>query len=140
MKHGSSMFRRQHGRFGVGRLGAGSALGVGLVAVGAMVMAPAATAVTPDTATISFDCGSYGSGTATLKATQDGTAATISVSTSAITAPIDIAANSVESTLSLTKNGSDTATFTGKSNPAIPMRRRSLHRAAQWDRRHRRQS
>ncbi|MFE6162378.1 hypothetical protein ACFQ7F_26085 [Streptomyces sp. NPDC056486] len=85
-----------------------------------MVMAPAATAVTPDTATISFDCGTWGSGSATLKATQDGTAATISVSTSAITAPIDIAANSVASTLTLTKNGSGTTTFTGNSNPAIP--------------------
>lgn len=119
MRHGSYAIRR-HSRLGIRRLGAGSALGVGLVALGAMVMAPAATAVTPETATISFDCGSYGSGTATLKATQDGTAATISVSTSAITAPIDIAANSVDSTLTLTKNGSDTATFTGSSNPAIP--------------------
>lgn len=123
MRHDVRATDRQRRRFGAGglrRLGAGSALGVGLVAVGAMVMAPAATAVTPDTATISFDCGTWGSGSATLKATQDGTAATISVSTSAITAPIDIAAGSVDSTLTLTKNGTDTATFTGSSNPAIP--------------------
>ena len=34
-------------------------------------------------------------------------------------APIDVAAGSVETTLTMTKNGSDTATFTGKSNPAM---------------------
>lgn len=102
-----------------GKLGIGALLG-GVVAAGALVMAPTAGAVTPDTATLSFDCGAFGSGTATLTATQDGTAATISVSTSAITSPINLSANSVRSTLALTKNGSDTATFTGRSNPAIP--------------------
>nr|WP_236680594.1 hypothetical protein [Streptomyces sp. 9-7] len=83
-------------------------------------MAPASAAVTPGTATLAFDCGSYGSGTATLTATQDGTAATISVSTSAISSPINIGANSVRSTLTLTKNGSGTTAFTGNANPAIP--------------------
>ncbi|MFD7440783.1 hypothetical protein [Streptomyces sp. NPDC059909] len=93
---------------------------LGTLTAGALVMAPAAQAVEPTTATLSFDCGSYGSGEATLTATQDGTAATINVSTSAITAPIPISANSVRSTLTLTKNGSGTATFTGNANPAIP--------------------
>lgn len=93
---------------------------LGALAATTLAMAPAAHAVTPETATLSFDCGSYGSGTATLKATQDGTAATVDVSTEAITAPIAIGANSVESTLTLSKNGTDTATFTGNSNPAIP--------------------
>ncbi|MET7617073.1 hypothetical protein [Streptomyces sp. NPDC005408] len=102
-----------------GKLTTGALLG-GAVAAGTLVMAPIASAVTPETATISFDCGSYGSGSATLTATQDGTAATISVSTSAIKSPIAISENSVKSTLNLTKNGSDTATFTGNSNPAIP--------------------
>lgn len=103
-----------------GRLGIGALLGIGVMAAGSLAMAPIANAVTPETATISFDCGSFGSGTATLTATQDGTAATISVSTSAIKSPINISANSVKSTLTLTKNGSGTATFTGNSNPAIP--------------------
>jgi hypothetical protein len=103
-----------------GRLGIGALLGIGVMAAGSLAMAPIANAVTPETATISFDCGSFGSGTATLTATQDGTAATISVSTSAITSPIAISANSVKSTLTLTKNGSGTATFTGNANPAIP--------------------
>jgi hypothetical protein len=93
------------------------------LAAGTLALAPAAHAapqVTPETATLSFDCGSYGSGTATLKAAQDGTAATIEVSTEAIKAPVPISANSVESTLTLTKNGSGTTTFTGNANPAIP--------------------
>ncbi|WP_419999391.1 hypothetical protein [Streptomyces boninensis] len=94
--------------------------GAAALTTGALVTAPTAVAVEPTTATIDFDCGSYGSGSATLTATQDGTAATITVSTSAITAPIDIGANSVNSTLTLTKNGSDTTTFTGSANPAIP--------------------
>ncbi|MEU7579092.1 hypothetical protein AB0B50_15995 [Streptomyces sp. NPDC041068] len=107
----------RHGRFGIG---IGSAIGAGALAVGALAMAPAAGAVEPQTATLSFDCGSYGAGTATLKATQDGTNATIDLSTSAITAPIDVAAGAVTSTLTLTKNGTGTTDFTGNSNPAIP--------------------
>lgn len=103
-----------------GRLGIGALLGIGVMAAGSLAMAPTANAVTPQTATISFDCGSFGSGTATLTATQDGTAATISVSTSAIKSPINISANSVKSTLALTNNGTGTSTFTGNSNPAIP--------------------
>ncbi|MEV6398026.1 hypothetical protein AB0M39_25175 [Streptomyces sp. NPDC051907] len=104
-----------------GRLSFGSLLGVGVMAVGAVLgTATGAGAVTPDTATLSFNCGFFGSGSATLNATQDGTAATISLSTSAITSPISVGANSVASTLTLTKNGTDTATFTGRSNPAIP--------------------
>ncbi|MEW2434747.1 hypothetical protein AB0952_11265 [Streptomyces caniferus] len=103
-----------------GTLGFGTALGVAVAAAGTLAMAPAAAAVTPGTATLSFNCGFFGSGTATLTATQNGTAATISLSTSAITSPIDVGANTVGSTLTLTKNGSGTTTFTGSHNPAIP--------------------
>ncbi|MEU2429977.1 hypothetical protein ABZ611_10735 [Streptomyces sp. NPDC007861] len=92
----------------------------GALAAGTLALAPTAQAVEPTTATLSFDCGSYGSGEASLTATQDGTAATITVSTSAIAAPIPVSANSVESTLTLTKNGSGTTAFTGSANPAIP--------------------
>ncbi|GGR95625.1 hypothetical protein GCM10010252_38020 [Streptomyces aureoverticillatus] len=105
----------RHGRFVLG-----SALGAGALAVSALVLAPAAGAVEPQEATIGFDCGSFGSGTATLKATQNGTAATIEVSTSAITAPVDVGAGAVNSELTLTKNGSGSTAFTGNSNPAIP--------------------
>lgn len=108
---------QRHGRL---TAGIGTGIGAGALALGALVCAPAAHAVDPQTATLSFDCGSYGSGSATLTAAQDGTKATIDVSTSAITAPVDIAAGSVNSTLTLTRNGTGTTTFSGSSNPALP--------------------
>lgn len=104
---------------GRSRSALGTALGTALLAAGALAFAPTASAVDPTIATVSADCGSAGSGEATLTATQDGTAATITLSSSAVKAPIDVAAGSVETTLTMTKNGSDTATFTGKSNPAM---------------------
>ncbi|GHE58407.1 hypothetical protein GCM10018785_29540 [Streptomyces longispororuber] len=103
-----------------GRLALRSALGTGVLAVSALVLAPAAGAVDPQTATLDFECGSYGSGSATLKAAQNGTGATIELSTAAITAPIPIGAGAVNSTLTLTKNGTGTTTFTGNANPALP--------------------
>lgn len=104
----------RHGTFGIG-----AALCTGAVVAGTLIMAPLAGAVTPTTATLDFDCGTWGSGSATLTATQDGTAATIDLSTTAITSPIDIAAGSVSSTLTLTNNGAGTVTFSGSDNPAI---------------------
>ncbi|MGI5347954.1 hypothetical protein ACQEU8_07120 [Streptomyces sp. CA-250714] len=103
-----------------GRFAAGTALGIGAALAGTLALAPSAYAVEPQTATISFDCGTWGSGEATLEATQNGTAATITVATDAVTAPIDLAAGSVSSTLTLSKNGTDTAEFTGSANPALP--------------------
>ncbi|MFD9908305.1 hypothetical protein [Streptomyces sp. NPDC059063] len=105
----------RHGRFTLC-----SALGTGALAAVALVLAPAAGAVDPQEATIDFECGSFGSGSAKLTATQNGTSATIEVSTSAITAPVDVGAGAVNSTLTLTKNGTGTTTFTGNANPAIP--------------------
>ncbi|MFB7915376.1 hypothetical protein [Streptomyces sp. NPDC056061] len=102
-------------RHGIRRVGICSVL-----AAGALALAPTAGAVNPTTATISFDCGLYGSGSATLTATQSGTSATINLSTSAITAPINVGANSVKSTLTLTNKGSGSVAFTGNANPAIP--------------------
>ncbi|MEU3653595.1 hypothetical protein AB0E67_12350 [Streptomyces sp. NPDC032161] len=102
-------------RHGIRRTAVCSALAAGMLA-----LTSTAGAVTPTTATVSFNCGIYGSGTATLTATQSGTAATINLSTSAITAPINVGANSVKSTLTLTNKGTSTVTFTGNSNPAIP--------------------
>ncbi|MEU9619381.1 hypothetical protein [Streptomyces sp. NPDC048155] len=102
-------------RHGIRRIGVCS-----ILAAGTLALAPTADAVTPTTATISFDCGLYGSGAATLTATQNGTSAAINLSTSAITAPIAVGANSVKSTLTLTNKGAGTVTFTGSSNPAIP--------------------
>ncbi|MBS2534826.1 hypothetical protein KGQ20_18815 [Catenulispora sp. NF23] len=102
-----------------GKLGLGTALVAGMAVTGALVLAPAASAVSPDSATLSFDCGSFGSGSATLAATQDGTSATITVSTAAITSPINVGADSVNSTLVMSDASGATVSFTGSSNPAI---------------------
>jgi hypothetical protein len=102
------------------RLGAGTALAVAALLGLGVAQAPLAGAVTPTSATVGFDCGSYGSGTATLTASQSGTAATITLSTSAITAPLSIGADSVSSNLTMTNTDGSTVSFTGSSNPAIP--------------------
>ncbi|MEU1802664.1 hypothetical protein [Streptomyces sp. NPDC019937] len=101
------------------KLGIGTAMGAAALAAGALALAPSAVAVTPTTATITAECGTFGSGLATLTATQNGTAATITLSSGAIKAPIDVPAGAVASTLTLSKNGSGTTTFTGNANPAI---------------------
>lgn|GEM_PF-1826946 len=101
------------------RIGAGAAMAAGALAVASLAFAPSALAVSPDTATINADCGAFGSGSATLTATQDGTAATITV-TSAVTAPIALSADSISSTLTLVNNTTgSTSTFSGNKNPAI---------------------
>ena len=99
------------------RISTGAALVVGALAATGLAFAPAALAVTPDTATINADCGFFGSGQATLTATQDGTAATVTV-TSAINAPLPLAEDSIASTLTFV-NANGTTTFTGTENPAI---------------------
>ncbi|MFF8397073.1 hypothetical protein [Streptomyces sp. NPDC016172] len=101
------------------RIGAGAALAAGALAVTGLAFAPAALAVTPQTATISADCGTFGSGEATLTATQDGTAATLTVKSSAITAPIALGEDSISSTLTLVKSGGGTVAFAGTENPAM---------------------
>lgn len=102
-----------------GKISFSSALVAGMAVTGALVLAPAASAVTPDSATLSFDCGSFGSGSATIDASQSGTTATFDLSTSAITSPINVGANSVSSSLTMANSAGDARTFTGNSNPAI---------------------
>ncbi|MFF5963180.1 hypothetical protein ACFY64_05425 [Streptomyces collinus] len=101
------------------RIGAGAALAAGALAVTGLAFAPAALAVAPQTATINADCGTFGSGEATLTATQDGTAATVTVKSSGITAPIGLGEDSISSTLTLVKSGGGTVDFTGTENPAM---------------------
>ncbi|MES5821212.1 hypothetical protein [Streptomyces sp. RG80] len=101
------------------RFGTGAAMAVGALAVAGLALAPTAVAVSPDTATINADCGSFGSGAATLTATQDGTAATISVSSSGITAPIALAEDSITATLTMANSTGDDREFTGTKNPAM---------------------
>ncbi|MET8243018.1 hypothetical protein ABZV31_00425 [Streptomyces sp. NPDC005202] len=101
------------------RIGSGAALAVGALAVAGLALAPTAVAVSPQSAAIIADCGSFGGGEATLTATQDGAAATLTVNSSAITAPIALAQDSIQSTLTLVKAGGGTTVFTGTKNPAM---------------------
>lgn len=101
------------------RSGTGAALAAGTLALTGLVLAPTAAAVTPTSATIDADCGSFGGGAATLTATQDGTAATMTLNSSAITAPIGLGADSITSTLTLVKAGGGTTVFTATENPAM---------------------
>ena len=103
----------------LGKIGISTASIAGMAVAGALVLAPAANAVTPGTATLSFNCGFFGSGSATITASQSGATAAFTLTTSAITSPIGVAANSVTSTLTMAANGHGTKTFTGHSNPAI---------------------
>jgi hypothetical protein len=103
----------------VKRMSTGAAMAVGALAAASLAFAPSALAVTPQSATITADCGSFGGGEATLTATQDGTAATITVTSSAITAPIALSQDSISSTLTMVKASGGTTAFTGTKNPAM---------------------
>ncbi|MGW1722810.1 hypothetical protein ACWCQK_07765 [Streptomyces sp. NPDC002306] len=101
------------------RIRTGAALAVGALAVTGLAFAPTAAAVTPQTATITANCGFFGGGAATLTATQSGTAATITLTSSAIKAPIGIAQDSISTVLTLRGGASGTTAFTGARNPAM---------------------
>nr|WP_033275810.1 hypothetical protein [Actinospica acidiphila] len=101
------------------RLGTGLSLAAGALAVCGLAFAPTAAAVDPGTATVNADCGSYGGGDATLTATQDGTAATITLKTSSVTAPVSLGQDSLVSELTLVKPDGGTVAFKGTKNPAM---------------------
>ncbi|MFC3578040.1 hypothetical protein ACFOZ0_33250 [Streptomyces yaanensis] len=100
------------------RLGTGTALLAAVAATG-LALTQTAAAVTPQSATITADCGSFGGGAATLTATQSGTAATITLTSSAIKAPLALSKDSITSTLTMVKASGGTTAFTGKKNPAM---------------------
>ncbi|MGY0064693.1 hypothetical protein ACWY4P_51100 [Streptomyces sp. LZ34] len=88
---------------------------------GAVALAPTAAAVSPDTATAPYNCGTYGLMDLTLHAAQNGTRATLTPGSPDLTAPVAIPANAISVTLRLEKNGGPaTTTFTNSSSPAIP--------------------
>ncbi|MDQ0930989.1 hypothetical protein [Streptomyces turgidiscabies] len=101
------------------RLGIGAVLAAGSLAVTGLAFAPAAAAVAPTSATVTYDCGFFGGGSTVLTATQDGTLATVTVSSN-ITAPLPLAADSIATTLTLKKAAGGTTAFTGTKNPATP--------------------
>ncbi|MET7679844.1 hypothetical protein [Streptomyces sp. NPDC005423] len=100
------------------RIGTGAAMATGVLAATALAFAPSAAAVTPLTATINANCGIFGGGAATLTATQSGTSATITV-TSSIKAPIALAKDSIASTFTFVKASGGTTVFSGTKNPAM---------------------
>ncbi|MDX2540269.1 hypothetical protein ACOT81_15235 [Streptomyces sp. WI04-05B] len=99
------------------RLGIGAVFAAGTLAVTGLAFAPAAAAVAPTSATVTYNCGLFGGGSTVLSATQSGTSATITV-TSNINAPLALAADSIASTLTMSKAGGGTTAFTGTKNPA----------------------
>ncbi|MGY0067233.1 hypothetical protein ACWZEH_10455 [Streptomyces sp. QTS137] len=101
------------------RIGTGAALAAGALAVCGLALAPSAAAVAPGSATITADCGSFGGGEATLTATQNGSAATLTLSTSAFTAPVALGQDSINSTLTLVNDNGGTVRFAGTKNPAM---------------------
>ncbi|GAB2587945.1 hypothetical protein GCM10027168_21000 [Streptomyces capparidis] len=92
--------------------------GAAAVAMGALVMAPPASAVAPTTATVQVDCGGWGTGKATLQAQQNGGAATVTFSTPVVWAHHSIPADSLRTTLTLSDASGEEVTFSGKANPA----------------------
>lgn len=102
------------------RIGSGAAMLVGALAVTGLALAPSAVAVTPLTANVTASCGLFGGGAATLTATQTGTAATLKLTSTAITTPIAIGANSINSTLTMANSTGSARVFSGTVNPAMP--------------------
>ncbi|WP_327710928.1 hypothetical protein OG912_22175 [Streptomyces sp. NBC_00464] len=85
---------------------------------------PTAFAVAPATATATFDCGSWGSGSATLTAADNGTTKSIKLNSSAITMPVGTSAdpNSITTTLKATKTSGGVTSqvqFSAKANPGM---------------------
>ncbi|MFI6895992.1 hypothetical protein ACIBM4_17955 [Streptomyces sp. NPDC050256] len=85
---------------------------------------PTASAVVPLTATATFNCGSWGSGLATLTAADNGTTKTIKITSSAITMPAGTSAdpNSITTTLKMTKTSGGVTSqvqFSAKLNPGM---------------------
>ncbi|MEV0784729.1 hypothetical protein AB0I52_17510 [Streptomyces sp. NPDC050423] len=94
--------------------------------VGALLAlsSPTASAVTPLTATASYDCGSWGKGLATLTAADSGTSKTIKITSTAITMPTGTSAdpNSITTTLTLAKTSGGVTSqvqFSAKTNPGL---------------------
>ncbi|MET9222558.1 hypothetical protein ACIOC1_13670 [Streptomyces sp. NPDC088197] len=102
------------------RMGTIAVLSGGALFAG-LTLAPHAVAVTPATATASYNCGTWGSGTATLTATDSGGVKKLKLSSSTITVPAGttVPPNSITTTIKVKKNGSTEVDFSGTVNPAM---------------------
>lgn len=92
--------------------------GASALVMGALVVAPTASAATPTTATVQVDCGGWGTGKATLQAQLNGGAATVTFSTPVVWSSHSIPADSFRTTVTLSTASGKEVTFSGKSNPA----------------------
>ncbi|KOV94627.1 MULTISPECIES: hypothetical protein [unclassified Streptomyces] len=101
------------------RTATGAALAAGALAVTGLAFAPTAAAVTPQSATITANCGIFGGGAATLTATQSGGSATLTLTSTAIKTPVAVAQDSIASTLTMVKASGGTTVFSGTKNPAM---------------------
>ncbi|MFF8903776.1 hypothetical protein [Streptomyces olivaceoviridis] len=101
------------------RTATGAALAAGALAVTGLAFAPTATAVTPQSATITASCGIFGGGAATLTATQSGGSATLTLTSTAIKTPVAVTQDSIASTLTMVKASGGTTVFSGTKNPAM---------------------
>ncbi len=101
------------------RTATGAALAAGALAVTGLAFAPTAAAVTPQSATITANCGIFGGGAATLTATQSGGSATLTLTSTAIKTPVAVAQDSIASTLTTVRASGGTAVFSGTKNPAM---------------------
>ncbi|MFI8435967.1 hypothetical protein ACIGJO_19875 [Streptomyces sp. NPDC079020] len=89
-----------------------------------LALSTTSAAVTPLTATATYNCGSWGSGLATLTAADGASGKTIKITSTAITMPPGTSAdpNSITTTLKLTKTSGGVTSevrFSGKTNPGM---------------------
>jgi hypothetical protein len=92
--------------------------GAAALAMGALAMAPPASAAAPTTATVQVDCGNWGTGQATLGAQQNGRTAAVTFTTPVVWATHSIPADSLRTTLTLSTANGEEVTLSGQSNPA----------------------
>ncbi|WP_051708006.1 MULTISPECIES: hypothetical protein [unclassified Streptomyces] len=88
------------------------------LAMGALAMAPPASAAAPTTATVQVNCGDWGTGKATLGAQGTGGRATVTFTTPVVWASHSIPADSLRTTLTLSTANGKEVTLAGQSNPA----------------------
>lgn len=102
------------------RMGTIAVLSGGALFAG-LTLAPHAVAVTPATATAGYDCGTWGSGTATVTATDSGGVKKLKLSSTAITVPVGtiVPPNSITTTIKVKQNGSGEVDFSGTVNPSM---------------------